>query len=180
MLLISELDGNCFLPRLLVSGCVLVFVGRMFVSRRTFGEERRRAERIVAAESSFDDDIDAVGERVGGDAAIDNVIGMRPIGHLEGDLSASRVADDGAVYDARADLDAGLVERRVRLGLCRELTGGQIVDPGVLDGTRGEVARGANDQSAADEEFGAWLHEWNIRVGAGPLKRGPRIPFPRT
>src|SRR3954469_6197997 len=146
----------------LVSRGLLVFVGRVFIARRALGEQGRRAERIVAAESTFDDDVDTVGKGVGRDAAVDDVIRLRAVGHLERDLAAAGIAHDRAIHDSRADLDASLVESRIRSRLRRQLTGSQVVDSGVADGAGGQIARGADHEYAADDEFAAWLHEWNI------------------
>jgi len=156
------LGGDSFLA-LSISWRVFVFVGSVLISRCALGEQGRGAECIVSTEPAFNDDIDTVGECVGSDAAIDDVISLRTVGHPERDLSSARIAHDRAVDDTRANFDTSLIKRRIGFRFRRELAGRQVVDAGVLDRARGEIARGANDEGAADEELCAWLHDLNIR-----------------
>ena len=65
---------------------------------------------------------------------------------------------DGARHDARAELEAHVMERRVRREPGREFGGRQVVDARGVDGTRHEIASGREDRSGADEELGARFH----------------------
>ena len=67
-----------------------------------------------------------------------------------------------AVDDARANFYACVVEGRIGFRFRRELAGREIVDAGVADGARGKVSGSPNHKDPADNEFCAWLHDWNI------------------
>ena len=156
------LGGNGLLP-LFIAWSFLVFVGSVLIAGRTLGEQRRRPESIVAAEAAFDDDVHTVGERVGRDAAIDDVVRLRAVGHPKRDLPAAGIAHDRPVHDPRANLDARLVESGVGFCFSGKLARSQVIDSGVADGARGEIAGSPNHEDAANDELRAWLHDLNIR-----------------
>ena len=63
---------------------------RVLVARRALGEQLGRLERAVVAHASADDDVDAVGERVGRDAAVDDRERVAAVGDPERVLLAAR------------------------------------------------------------------------------------------
>src|SRR2546423_14732925 len=89
----ATLGGNSFLT-LFISRSFLVLVGSVLITRRALGEQRRRAESVVPTQSAFDDDVDTIGEGIGSDASVDDVVGLRAVGHSERDFSSARIAHD--------------------------------------------------------------------------------------
>src|SRR5439155_3301888 len=73
----------------LISGRVAILLGRVLVARGAFRQQRRRVKGSVLAHATFDDDVDAVGERVWREPAIQHGNDARPIRDVKGVFPAA-------------------------------------------------------------------------------------------
>src|SRR5205814_5777913 len=131
----------------------------------------------ITLQSAFDDDLDRVGEGIGGEALEHDGIADGAISDMEAQRLRRDLLGDRARHDARADLQAEIIKGGVGGDALRQLTGGQEILSRLLDPRRHEIADGAHNQHRAESELRACLHVSIIPSPSAPI-RAPTPPLP--